>query len=245
MKPVFSGPQSPFLPIFASIHMQQPKDPITFKGRSYYTPAEERLNVASHGLGFLAACVGCVLMVRQAWVYGEGLHLLSAAVFGVCMMLLYAASTLYHSAKPSRLRFRLRVFDHVGIFLLIGGSYTPFTLLVLPEKTGWAIFVAVWSCALVGIVLKLFFTGRYDRLSTLMYIATGWIIVLAIGPLIRNLPEVGMQWVAAGGLSYTVGAVLYSINRLPFNHAIFHFFVLGGTFCHFWAVYYYVLPWPM
>lgn len=207
----------------------------------YYSPAEERLNVWTHGFGFIGATVGLALLLIRANNYGDGWHLVSFAVFGLSMMILYAASTTYHAAKEPKLRFRLKIFDHAAIYVLIAGSYTPFTLVTLHGRTGWIIFGSVWGIALAGVILKLFFTGRFDRLSTLMYVAMGWIIILAINPLIENLPGPGLNWIMAGGIAYTVGAVLYSISRLPFNHAIFHVFVLAGTFCHFWSIYFYVL----
>lgn len=207
----------------------------------YYSPAEERLNIWTHGFGFVGATVGLVLLLVRAFEYGNGWHQFSFAVFGLSMMILYAASTLYHGAKEPKMRYRLKIFDHAAIFVLIAGTYTPFTLVTLHGRIGWIIFGSVWGIALAGVVLKLFFTGRYDRLSTLMYVAMGWIIILAINPMMENLSTTGLFWISAGGIAYTLGAVLYSINRLPFNHAIFHVFVLAGTFCHFWTVYFCVL----
>jgi hemolysin III len=206
----------------------------------FYSPAEERMNIWTHGLGFVAASVGLVLLLMRATSYGDVWHTVSFAVFGVSMMILYAASTTYHAAKTPRLRYRLKIFDHAAIYVLIAGTYTPFALVTLHGQTGWVIFASVWGIAAAGVVLKLFFTGRFDLLSTIMYVVMGWIIVLAINPLRENLSGPGLYWIMAGGIAYTVGAVLYSIRTLPFNHAIFHVFVLAGSFCHFWTVYYYV-----
>jgi hemolysin III len=134
------------------------------------------------------------------------------------------------------------VVDHATIYVLIAGTYTPFTLVTLNGWVGWTIFGVSWAMALTGITLKLFFTGRYDLFSTLMYVFMGWIVVFAIKPLINSLSAEGLWWLMAGGLAYTVGAILYSIKKIKFNHAIFHMFVLLGSFCHFVSVYWYVLP---
>ena len=132
--------------------------------------------------------------------------------------------------------------DHATIYVLIAGTYTPLTLITLNSTTGWVIFGASWGMAFTGIILKLFFTGKYNRLSTLMYVFMGWIVIFAIKPLVNNLSAEGLFWLFAGGVAYTFGAILYSIKRVKFNHAIFHMFVLLGSFCHFISVYYYVLP---
>jgi len=197
----------------------------------YYAPGEERFNVLSHGLGFLLSIAALILLI---W------HLTSFTTFGLSLMILYAASTLYHSAKGENRRRQLKIFDHAAIYVLIAGTYTPFSLITLPPATGWIIFGAVWGCAFVGIILKLFFTGKYDLLSTIMYVAMGWIIIFAIKPLMDNLAAEGLIWLVAGGLAYTVGAVFYSWHKLSYNHAIFHVFVLIGSFCHFMTVFLFV-----
>jgi hemolysin III len=157
-------------------------------------------------------------------------------------MILYAASTVYHSARNIQFRRKMRIVDHASIYILIAGTYTPFTLVTLNGFSGWMIFGITWGMAVVGIVLKLFYTGKYDAVSTLMYVFMGWIIVFAIEPLIDNLSSDGLFWLVAGGMAYTTGAILYSIKKIKFNHAIFHVFVLAGSFCHFVSVYFYILP---
>ena len=157
-------------------------------------------------------------------------------------MTLYTTSTFYHNCKQPALRARLRIFDHVSIYILIAGTYTPFALLVLTGNTGWIIFAISWGLALVGSCLKIFFTGKYTLLSTIMYGLMGWLIVFAIKPLTSNLAEGGLLWLVIGGILYSTGGMLYSIKRLPLNHAIFHLFVLSGSFCHFISLYYFVLP---
>ncbi len=207
-----------------------------------YSLMEERINISSHAIGFVLSVIALVLLVMHAVAYGNVWHIVSFTVFGVSLVLLYAASTIYHSAKSPLIRNRLRILDHAAIYGLIAGTYTPFTLVTLGGFTGWTIFGVSWAMATVGIVLKIFFTGKYDLISTLMYVFMGWIIVFALEPLIHNLSSDGLFWLVAGGVSYTLGAVLYSIKKIKFNHAIFHVFVLIGSICHFISVYFYVLP---
>jgi len=208
----------------------------------YYTPSEERINILSHAFGFILSIVALLLLVVRASLYGTVWHIVSFSIFGASLMILYAASTFYHRAKQADLRMRLKIFDHASIYVLIAGTYTPFTLVSLHGTIGWIIFGTSWGLALGGIILKLFFTGKYNLISTIMYVLMGWIIVFAIKPLIANLASEGLFWLVAGGVAYTLGAVLYSIKKIKFNHAIFHLFVLLGSFCHFISVFYYVLP---
>ena len=208
----------------------------------FYSPLEERVNILSHAIGLLLSIIAVVLLVTRASSYGNAWHIVSAAIFGASLITLYAASTVYHSATRAELRARLRIIDHATIYILIAGTYTPFTLITLNGTVGWLIFAFSWGMAISGIILKLFFTGRFNLVSTLMYVFMGWIIIFAVKPLIANLSTEGLFWLVAGGLSYTIGAIIYSIKKVPLNHAIFHLFVLGGSICHFVAVYFYVLP---
>ncbi|RKZ55922.1 MAG: hemolysin D [Gammaproteobacteria bacterium] len=212
------------------------------KELNHYSVAEERINILSHVLGFVLSVVALVLLVRHASINGDVWHVISFSVFGVSLMILYAASTVYHSAKNPQFRKKMRIVDHASIYVLIAGTYTPFTLVTLNGFTGWVMFGVTWGMAVIGITLKLFYTGRYDSISTLMYVFMGWVIVFAIGPLIDNLSSDGLFWLVAGGMAYTTGAILYSIEKIKFNHAIFHVFVLAGSFCHFVSVYFYILP---
>ena len=208
---------------------------------SFYPPAEERLNILSHATGLVLSLVGFVLLVMRAATLGTALHVVSFAIFGASLVLLYAASTIYHSSTEPDARIRLRTVDHAAIYILIAGSYTPFTLVVLHGAVGWIMFAASWGMAAIGIVLKLFFTGRFNLISTLMYVFMGWVMVFAIKPLIAAFPGDGIIWLFAGGVSYTLGAAFYAIKKMPFGHAVFHFFVLAGSACHFVAVYFYIL----
>ena len=210
----------------------------------FYASAEERINIASHAVGLLLSIAGLLALVARALLHGNTLQLVSCSVFAVSMITLYTASVAYHSARAPVLRTRLRTVDHAAIYVLIAGTYTPFALVTLQGTAGWVLFGVIWGMAVTGIALKLFFTGRYKLFSTLMYVFMGWLIVFFIKPLVASFPPAGLAWLLAGGIAYTLGAVLYSIPRVPFHHAVFHVFVLLGTTCHFVAVYFYVLPGP-
>ena len=207
-----------------------------------YSPEEERINIISHAIGFLLSIVALVLLVKKANLYANSREVLSVSIYGVSMIILYAASTLFHSAKHGIRRKRFQIFDHAAIFVLIAGTYTPFALITLPDSTGKLLFIIAWAFALVGVVLKLFFTGKYDTISTILYVLMGWMILFVIKPLINNLALDGLYWLMAGGISYSIGAVLYSMKKIKYNHATFHMFVLMGSFCHFYSIYFYVLP---
>lgn len=206
-----------------------------------YSKKEEFLNILTHGIGLVLSIIALPILIVRALEINDSFAVFSFTVFGISMILLYAASTFYHAAKKPKIRRRLNIFDHAAIYVLIAGSYTPFTLITLKGWLGWVLFGLTWIFALIGIVLKLFYTGKFDKLSTVMYVLMGWQIVFAIKPLLRNLSSEGVTLLIAGGVSYTIGAVLYSIKKLPFNHAIFHVFVLVGTFCHFLSVLWYVV----
>lgn len=209
---------------------------------TYYDPKEEKLNVISHGLGLVLSIVALVLLVVYSSIYGSNWHIVSFSIYGASLILLYSASTLYHYVQNPKWRQKLNVFDHAAIYILIAGTYTPFTLVVLKGWVGWTIFGVSWALAIFGVIFKLYFTGKYDKISTMAYVLMGWLIIFAIKPLINNFPIEGLLWLLAGGVFYTIGAVLYSIRSIKYNHAIFHIFVLLGSFSHFMAVFFYVLP---
>ncbi|QVY64698.1 hemolysin III family protein [Polaribacter sp. Q13] len=203
-----------------------------------YSETEERLNVWSHGLGLLASILVFPFLIAKATNYINFWEVTSFLIYGVSLIILYAASTFYHAAKNPKKRRRLNIFDHAAIYALIAGSYTPFCLVALNSDLGWYMFIAVWVFALTGIILKLFFTGRFDKISTAMYLLMGWQVVFFIKPLMVALPSFNLNLLIGGGVFYTIGAILYSIKKIPYNHAIFHVFVLLGSISHFIAIYY-------
>ena len=206
----------------------------------FYSPTEEKLNIWSHAFGIFLSIIALVLLIIKAVQQHNIWMMISFPIFGVSLILLYLASTLYHASKEPQKRFKLKVFDHAAIYVLIAGSYTPFTLVSLNGETGWLIFSMVWVMAFTGIILKLFFTGRFKVVSTAMYVLMGWLIVFYFQDLTASLHEKGVFYLILGGVLYTIGAILYSIKKIKFNHAIFHFFVLAGSFCHFLSIYLYV-----
>ena len=205
-----------------------------------YSENEERLNILTHGFGLLLSIIGFPFLMYKSFNFEGFLKPLSIVIYGFSLIILYAASTFYHAAKEPKLRRKLNIFDHAAIYVLIAGSYSPFTLIILQGSIGWIVFWFTWLFALTGIILKLFYTGRFDKLSTIMYVLMGWQIVFVIKPLIENLATEGMQLLFAGGVFYTIGAIIYSIKKIKFNHAIFHVFVLLGSFCHFASIYLYI-----
>lgn len=209
---------------------------------TYYSDFEEKLNVYSHGAGIILSVIGCIFLIIRAFETGYFWSILSFLVFGFSLIILYAASTIYHRSRKPLLRYRLNILDHAAIYVLIAGTYTPFALVTIKGTLGWVLFFVIWGLALTGIILKIFYIGRFNLLSTLMYIAMGWLILVPINSLLENLHINGLIWVIAGGISYTIGAVFYLIQKIPLNHAIFHIFVLMGSFSHFMAVYFYVVP---
>lgn len=203
---------------------------------------EEIMNAVTHGIGTLLAVAGLVLLTVFAYLYGEIWHIVSFSIYGTTLVLLYLASTLYHSFTNERVKYIFKILDHSAIYLLIAGTYTPFTLVPLHGTLGWSVFGLVWGLAVLGIVLKVFFVGRFKLISTVCYIAMGWLIIIAIKPLIATVAAPGIMWLIIGGLFYTLGSVFYLWHKLPYNHAIWHLFVLAGSISHFIAVFFYVLP---
>ncbi|MGB0444009.1 MAG: PAQR family membrane homeostasis protein TrhA [Flavobacteriaceae bacterium] len=201
---------------------------------------EEKLNAWSHGLGIglgIAALVLMLLGVDQTNPFG----LFSVIVYGLSIILLFLASTCYHAIKDRKRKHYFRVADHISIYLLIAGTYTPVLLIAIPNSLGWTLFWVVWGIAAFGLILKLFFTGRFDNLSTFLYLAMGWLALIPYSELTAALDSAAMVWLIAGGISYTVGVLFYAIERIPYNHFIWHLFVLGGASCHFFMVYLYVI----
>lgn len=206
-----------------------------------YSPLEEKLNILSHAFGLLLSCIALILIINKPPLNSSLLHTFSFSIFAISLIVLYAASTFYHKAVDPLKRARLRVFDHAAIYILIAGTYTPFALISISSDIGWIIFILSWAMALSGVVFKLFFTGKFTIISTLLYVFMGGMIVFFIDDLSATLSEQGMTWLSIGGASYIVGAILYSIKAIKFNHAIFHGFVLLGSISHFISVYYYIV----
>ncbi|MDY0954790.1 MULTISPECIES: PAQR family membrane homeostasis protein TrhA [Stenotrophomonas] len=198
---------------------------------------EEIASALTHGLGAVAALAASAVLITLAAIYGDGWQLASAIVFGVALLLLYTASTLYHAIQHPVAKGRLKVFDHCAIYVLIAGTYTPFTLIGLRGGPwGWGMFTAIWALALAGVIFKLFFTGRFKLLSTIIYIAMGWMVMVAIKPMWASIDGWTLGWLLAGGLSYTLGTYFYHRESIRYSHAIWHLFVIGGSVCHFVAV---------
>ncbi len=199
-------------------------------------PYEDLANSLTAGIGVVASVAVCVILVVRASLLGDAWRIVGAAVFGATLISLYIASTLYHAVRSQRAKARLKVMDHSAIYLLIAGSYTPFTLGDLRGGWGWSLFGVIWGLAACGVVFKLFFTGRFRRVSTGIYIGMGWLVVIAIVPMIREMAPVVLGWLLAGGIVYTAGTVFYHSRRVPYAHAVWHLFVLGGSMCHAIAV---------
>ncbi|MEJ5206904.1 hemolysin III family protein [Denitratimonas sp. CY0512] len=197
---------------------------------------EEVANALTHGFGAAAALAAGAVLITLVALHGDGWQLAGTIVFCAALLLLYVASTLYHAIPHPVAKARLKVFDHCAIYVLIAGTYTPFTLIGLRGAWGWSLFAVIWTLAVAGVVFKLFFTGRFKLVSTLIYIAMGWLVLVAIVPMTRALDAWALGWLFAGGLAYTAGTFFYMSRRIPYAHTIWHSFVIGGSTCHFLAV---------
>lgn len=205
---------------------------------------EEILNAVTHGLGTVLSIAGLIVML---YFYNSGgtWHILSCTIYGVSLILLYLASTLYHSFTNEKLKSLFKFFDHAAIYILIAGNYTPFTLIPLHGDLGWTIFGIIWGLAVIGIIFQMFYVKRFKIFATICYLLMGWFAVVMIRPLLATVPIEAIYWLIGGGVFYTVGAIFYLMHRLPYNHAIWHLFVLAGSIAHFIAIAKYVLPLPI
>jgi hemolysin III len=203
---------------------------------------EELANSITHGIGLALSVVGLIVLIVLSVTRGSAWHIFGCTIFGVTLVLLYSASTLYHTFRTPRLKRILKILDHTAIYLLIAGTYTPFTLVNLRGFWGWTLFSLVWGLSVFGILWKFFHAERFQIISTLIYLAMGWLVLIAIKPVTIALPLSGILWLVAGGFFYTVGVVFFAFKRLPYNHAIWHVFVLAGSICHYLAVMFAVLP---
>ncbi len=206
------------------------------------TVINEVANAVTHGIGALLAVAGLVLLIVFASIYGNTWHVVSFSIYGSTLVLLFLASTLYHSIQKPEAKRILRIIDHSAIYLLIAGTYTPFTLVTLQGVQGWVLFGVIWGLALLGIIYKVLFINRLVVVSTLFYLLMGWLIVFSIRDLFHGLSVNGIILLGAGGLCYTLGMIFYAGRDRLLMHAIWHLFVLGGSICHFFAILFYVLP---
>jgi hemolysin III len=206
------------------------------KEESHYTLAEEIANAITHGIGVVFSVVALVLLIVYASLGGDTWRIVAVSIFGSSMLLLYLASTLYHALPQPAMKRILRVVDHGAIYLLIAGTYTPFLLGDMRGPWGWALFGLLWGAALAGIVYKIFFVGKFHFIATMMYVAMGWAVVIALKPAIEMIPLAALILMALGGIAYTSGVVFYLWDRLPYNPAIWHLFVLTGSAIHFAAI---------
>ena len=201
---------------------------------------EEKLNTITHAVGAVFGVVSLVLLILKE-TNKTNCSLFSVIVYGISIIVLFAASASYHAVKAEKLKHKFRIVDHISIYLLIAGTYTPVCLISLEQTLGWTLFFIVWGIAAFGVVLKLFFTGKFGAFSTLLYLVMGWLVVFDFSNLSNTIGDNGITFLFAGGIAYTVGIVFYAIEKIPFNHVIWHLFVLAGAVCHFFLIYSYVI----
>ena len=207
-----------------------------------YSINEEIAHSVTHGIGALLSVIGLATLVVYSSTYGDAWHIVSSSIYGLTLIVLYTASTLYHAITIPDIKRVLQKLDHAAIFLLIAGTYTPFTLVNLRGGWGWALFGVVWSIAIAGMIMELLVKRRYKRISLGLYLGLGWIVIIAIVPLLANVETGGLILLLAGGLFYSLGVIFYVWKTLVYHHAIWHLFVLAGSACHFFAVFHYVIP---
>ncbi|MEN3042350.1 MAG: hemolysin III family protein [Fervidobacterium sp.] len=207
-----------------------------FENNESYSIGEEIANSVTHGIGAILGIAGLVVLIVFGGLSKDPLKIISFAIYGASLIIMYLASTLYHSIQHKATKKILEIIDHSAIYLLIAGTYTPFTLIALKGKIGWIIFTIVWGLSIVGVVLKVFFVKKFMILSTIVYIALGWFIVFAFKPLVNSVSELTIWLLVLGGFSYTLGAIFYILRKLRYGHMIWHLFVLFGSILHFFAV---------
>jgi hemolysin III len=207
-----------------------------------YSLGEEIAHTITHGIGIVLSIAGLVVLVAFASLYGDAWHITSSSIYGATLILLYTASTLYHGIPQPRAKQVLRRIDHAAIFLLIAGTYTPYTLVNLRGEWGWTLFGVVWGFALFGVLLETLVKRRIKWLSISLYLGLGWLVVIAIKPLLNNVANGGLILLLAGGLCYSLGVIFYLWKRLAYHHAVWHLFVMAGSLLHFFSILFYVLP---
>jgi hemolysin III len=203
---------------------------------------EEIANSITHGIGLVLSLAGFAALVLLALTRGSLWHIVGCSVYGATLVAVYAASTLYHGFQKPRLKNIFRTVDQVAIYLLIAGTYTPFTLVNLRGFWGWLLLTIVWVLALASIIFRVIYADRYKAITISLYLVIAWMAIIAVKPIIMTVPLGGLAWIGAGGVAYMTGLVFFAWDRVPFNHTIWHLFVLIGSFCHYFAVMFYVLP---
>ncbi len=211
------------------------KDKESWKNPTYNFREEIAASV-SHGVGAGFAAVGMILLIVLAVMYGDTWQIVAFSIYGASLFFLYCASTLYHGIQRPRLKRSFRVMDHVGIYLLIAGTYTPFLLVTMRDTMGWTLLAIIWCMALAGIIWKIFFLGRLEILATMFYILMGCLAIVGIRKMLVSIPPTGVMLLAIGGAVYILGVIFYAWEKIPYNHVIWHFFVLGGSALHFFAI---------
>lgn len=209
---------------------------------SNQTKKEEMLNVITHSIGIGLSISALVLLVVYAVYQASAWKIVSVSIYGSSLIILYTVSTIYHIVKKDNYKQFLQLLDHCSIFLLIAGSYTPFVLVNLRDAWGWSLFGVVWAIAIAGIALKIKFGNRYEFVMVILYLVMGWLVVVAIKPLLSVLSVMGFVWLGVGGLSYSLGVIFFMAEKIPYHHAIWHLFVLGGSICQFFSIFYHVIP---
>ncbi len=207
-----------------------------------HSRSEDIANSIIHGIGAVLAITALTILVAFSGLKGDARRVVSFSIYGSTLILLYLSSAFYHGVRSAKLKRLFRILDHATIYLLIAGTYTPFMLVTLRGGWGWSLFGVTWGFAVLGVIMTALFMERFKLLAVLSYIGMGWLIVLAFKPLAAVLPLGGIIWLATGGIAYTFGIVFYVSTKIPYNHAIWHVFVLGGSMCHFFAMLFYVLP---
>ena len=207
-----------------------------------YPAHEELANSVTHGIGIVFSLAALTLLVVHANMQDEFWKILSFSIYGGSLLILYTASTLYHSFTSKRIKHYLKIIDHSAIYLVIAGTYTPFLLVLVRNTGGWSLFTTIWAVAIAGIIFKLFYVNRFKLASTIIYLLMGWLAAIAFWPLFDYLPEGGFEWLLAGGICYSFGVIFYLWKQMPFHHAVWHLFVLGGSVCHFFSIFFHILP---
>ena len=207
-----------------------------------HVPVDEILSSITHGIGAGLSIAGMIILVYRAVAFGDVTHIVSFSIYGTTLILLYTASTLYHGFQRPGVKQFFKVLDHASIFLLIAGSYTPFLLVGIQGRLAWTFLIIIWGLAILGVGFKAFFIQRLQRISVLFYVLMGWLSVVLIKEMMANIPQGGLIWLAAGGVAYSVGVIFYAMKKVPYTHIVWHFFVLGGSICHYLAVLLYLSP---